>query len=74
MEIQTMKHTTEDIESYIKENIKGKFSSSYNPNTNLWFRKLSNDHYIGGDNHIVCHIQDVNGITFSKTLLQIKGK
>ena len=69
-----MKHTLEEIESYIKENIKGRFSSASTPNTNLWFRKLSNDNYIGGDNYTICHIQDVFGITFSKTLLQVKGK
>ena len=68
-----MKHSIDEIEQYMKNNIKENFSSSYTPSNSLWFRRLYNDNYIGGDIHTVCHIEIIDGISFSTTLLDIKG-
>lgn len=54
------------VKAHIVEGIKSRCSSSFTPQDNLWFRRLNNDIYIGGDldTVMICKLNTFGAVKF----------
>ena len=71
METQKIDHSIETVSQYMMKNIKDKFTSSDTPSDKIWFKKASANHYLGGNQDVVLHMEDISGVIFTQKIINL---
>ena len=71
METQKIDHSIETVAQYMMQNIKDKFTSSDTPADKIWFKKASDNHYLGGNQDVVLHMEDISGVIFTQKIINL---